>query len=180
MTKCVAIVLLPDWIFLQLPISESTLRLSVTFTTPLTAHLRSEIMSEAEPQSRLDIESTEVTVVESVDASPIEPLVPHGEHEAEITGVDTPAESPLNPVTKNGDSNANGTEPPHPDDSEIVDDATGSAPVHQDKNEDPTTITGSGKPKPGMSVKTTGSKPAGPPTPLVKKVCLTYRPLPSS
>jgi conserved oligomeric Golgi complex subunit 6 len=129
-------------------------------------------MSEVDAQGPVDIAPLQGTVSESVDTfSHAEPEAPHGEHEvpklgefAEETHVDETAA----PAQENGDSKTNGMEPPQSDDLLTVEDATSS--TAEVKREDPAPIPDSGKPKVPMSVKPTGSKAAGPPTPLVKKV----------
>jgi hypothetical protein len=105
----------------------------------------------------------------SVDTAPeVEPEAPHGQHEVEPAADTHVGESGV-PAQENGDNKTNDSDPLQLDDVLVVNDT--SIQPADDKKEEPS-ITDSGKPKPEMSVKTTGEKSAGPPTPLVKKVSL--------
>lgn len=134
-------------------------------------------MSVAEPQGPVDIAPSEDTLSQSVDASSSVGPETHGEHEAETKAetvvVETPAETvDVSTTGNNGDNNTNGAETLQSGDAPIVEDAQVDA-----AKKEPDTTTGSAKLKLGMSAKTTGSKPTGTPTPLVKKVCSACWPL---
>lgn len=136
----------------------------------LTAYLHSEIMSGAESQGQVNTELRDGAVSQPVDASSLVQSETHGEHEAGNVE-ETPAEGTVSAAEKDGDSDAKDAKLPQSDVTPILNsENTTSAPVDEDKKESSDT-TGPVKPKLGMSVNTAGSKPAGPPTPLVKKVC---------
>ena len=131
-------------------------------------------MSEVESQGQVNTIHQEDTVSESVDTSSrAEPEAPHGEHEVEL---EKPLEntfveqSATDPAQEYGGSKTNGTGPSQSDDVLAVDDAA-SPPADKANKEEPSAPTDLGKSKSAMSVKITGDKSAGPPTPLVKKVC---------
>jgi conserved oligomeric Golgi complex subunit 6 len=122
------------------------------------------------------------TVSESVDtSSQAEPEAPHGEHEVEL---EKPLENTLveesatDTAQEDGGSKTNGMEHSQSDDILAVDDVA-SPPADEANKEEPTAPTDSGKSKSAISVKVTGDKSAGPPTPLVKKVCSASQILPS-
>jgi conserved oligomeric Golgi complex subunit 6 len=91
---------------------------------------------------------------------------PHGEHEVAKPTEDTNVANSTTLAEQNGNRKTNGMEHLKLDEALGVNDAGDPLAGGGKKAEPPS----SEKPKPAMSVKTTGNKLAGPPTPLVKKV----------
>lgn len=163
--------------------------LAVYYYSPTTSLIFTLIMSEIEPQSSVEPAGLEQPIPESVDtSSQAEPGAPHGEHEVESVPTEPPADetSPETdaPVDEHEDSKANGTEPqPSTAASTAVVEAEENAlspPADDSSAKQSTDTTDAEKTKPAMSVKTTGSKSAGPSTPLVKKVSAAKQFLSSS
>jgi hypothetical protein len=126
-------------------------------------------MPEVEPQGPVNVAPPKNTV--SGPANTSSQLGPHGKHEVapEKPTEDTQVANYVPPAQENGDRKPNGTEHLQSDDIPAIDNAV-DPPADEGKKEEPAPTTSFEKPKPAMSVKTTGGKSLGPPTPLVKRV----------
>lgn len=129
-------------------------------------------MSEVDSQSPvIDAATLEDATSVSLDTSSQANSETHAEHEdvdvTELDGSapqeDTPTDAASAPPEVNGQ---NTSDPAPPADDLTVDDIT--PPVEDDKKEP---MASPAKPKVPVPIKTTGARSAGPPTPLVKKVC---------